>query len=212
MKTRVAILISGRGSNMASLLATARDPAYPAEIVLVLSNRPEAAGLAHAREAGIPTAIVDHKLFQDRAAFEAELGRELAVSGTEMVCLAGFMRIFTDGFVEGWLGRMLNIHPSLLPAFKGLHPHRQALEAGVRVHGCSVHFVVPELDSGPIVAQAVVPVMPGDDEDALAARVLAEEHRLYPLGLRLVAEGTARLDRGRTIFAPDARTALGLAN
>jgi phosphoribosylglycinamide formyltransferase-1 len=210
-KRRVGILISGRGSNMASLIAAARAPDYPAEIALVVSNRPDAAGLARAAEAGLPTAAIDHKAHSDRAAFEAKLGGMLAEHGIEFVCLAGFMRIFTDSFVEGWAGRMLNIHPSLLPSFKGLHPHRQALEAGSRIHGCTVHFVVPELDSGPIVAQAAVPVLPEDSEEALAARVLAEEHRLYPLGLRLVAGGEARLVGGRVEIAPGAMTALGLA-
>ncbi|HEY0353794.1 MAG TPA: phosphoribosylglycinamide formyltransferase [Enterovirga sp.] len=210
-KHRVGILISGRGSNMASLIAAAQAPDYPAEIALVVSNRPGAPGLARAAEAGIRTAVVDHKVYPDRAAFEAELGGVLAGEGVEFVCLAGFMRIFTDRFVESWAGRMLNIHPSLLPSFKGLHPHRQALEAGARIHGCTVHFVVPELDSGPIVAQAAVPVLPGDSEDVLAARVLAEEHRLYPLGLRLVAGGEARLNRSRVDITPGADTALGLA-
>jgi phosphoribosylglycinamide formyltransferase-1 len=210
-KRRVAILISGRGSNMASLITAARDADYPAEIALVVSNRPDAAGLARAAEAGIRTAVVDHKAHPDRAAFEAELGRVLAAEGIEFICLAGFMRIFTDGFVESWAGRMLNIHPSLLPSFKGLHPHRQAIDAGCCIHGCTVHFVVPELDSGPIVAQAAVPVLPGDSEDALAARVLAQEHRLYPLGLRLVAGGEAELNGGRVDIAPGAITTLGLA-
>jgi phosphoribosylglycinamide formyltransferase-1 len=210
-KRRVGVLISGRGSNMASLIGAAQAADYPAEIALVVSNRPDAAGLARAAEAGIRTAVVDHKAYPDRAAFEGELGRVLAGEVIEFVCLAGFMRIFTDGFVESWAGRMLNIHPSLLPSFKGLHPHRQALEAGCRIHGCTVHFVVPELDSGPIVAQAAVPVLPGDGEDELAARVLAEEHRLYPLGLRLVAGGEARLDGRRVDIAPGAITTLGLA-
>jgi phosphoribosylglycinamide formyltransferase-1 len=210
-KRRVAILISGRGSNMASLITAARDADYPADIALVVSNRPDAAGLARAAEAGIRTAVVDHKAYPDRVAFETELGRVLAAEGIEFICLAGFMRIFTDGFVESWAGRMLNIHPSLLPSFKGLHPHRQAIDAGCRIHGCTVHFVVPELDSGPVVAQAAVPVLPGDSEDALAARVLAQEHRLYPLGLRLVAGGEAQLDGGRVNIAPGAITTLGLA-
>ncbi len=209
-RRRVAILISGRGSNMASLIEAARDPTYPAAITLVLSNRPDAAGLARAAEAGIATQVVDHTTFLDRVAFDAAIGRSLGDHAIDLVCLAGFMRIFTDAFVTGWQGRMLNIHPSLLPAFKGLHPHAQALAAGVRIHGCTVHYVVPELDSGPIVAQAAVPVMAGDDEAALAGRVLAEEHRLYPLGLRLVAEGAARLEAGRTVLTSGARTALGL--
>jgi phosphoribosylglycinamide formyltransferase-1 len=210
-KTRVGILISGRGSNMASLIEAAKAPEFPAEIALVLSNRPGAGGLARAEAEGIRTAVVDHKLFPDRASFDAEVGRVFDEAGIELICLAGFMRILSDSFVEARLGRMLNIHPSLLPSFKGLHPHRQALEAGVRIHGCTVHFVVPELDSGPIVAQAAVPVLPGDTEDELAARVLGEEHRLYPLGLELVATGAARLEGGRTVFAKNSRTALGLA-
>ena len=187
---------------MASLIEAARRSDYPAEVAVVLSNRPDAAGLARARAAGIPTAIVDHKAHPGRPSFEAALGAALEAHRVDLVCLAGFMRIFTDPFVERWQGRMLNIHPSLLPAFKGLRPHAQALEAGVRIHGCTVHFVVPELDSGPIVAQAAVPVLPGDTEETLAARVLEEEHRLYPLGLELVASGGARLDSGRTVFSP----------
>lgn len=210
-KKRVAILISGRGSNMASLIAATRDPAYPVEIVLVVSNRPDAAGLARAAEAGIATAIVDHKAHPDRASFEAALAAVLARETIDLICLAGFMRIFTDGFVQSWAGRMLNIHPSILPLFKGRHPHRQALEAGCRIHGCTVHFVVPELDSGPIVAQAAVPVLADDTEESLSLRVLAEEHRLYPLGLGLVASGVARLVGAQVEIAPGTTTALGLA-
>jgi phosphoribosylglycinamide formyltransferase-1 len=210
-KRRVGILISGRGSNMASLIEAAQAPGYPAEIAIVISNRPNAAGLARAEAAGIRTAVVDHALFADRVSFDAEIGRALDGAGVEFVCLAGFMRILSDGFVKARLGRMLNVHPSLLPSFKGLHSHRQALAAGVRIHGCTVHFVVPELDSGPIISQAAVPVHHGDDEEALATRVLAQEHRLYPLGLALVASGRARLEAGRTVYAGDATTALGLA-
>jgi len=190
-RRRVAVLISGRGSNMASLIEAAQDPAYPAEIVLVVSNRPEAGGLERARAAGIPTAVVDHKGHPDRASFDAALDATLRQHGIEIVCLAGFMRILTPGFVESWAGRMLNIHPSLLPAFKGTDTHARALAAGVARHGCTVHFVTPELDSGPIVAQAEVPVLPDDTEDALAARVLAQEHLLYPRALALVASGHA---------------------
>ena len=210
MKKRVAILISGRGSNMASLIAAARDPAYPVEIVLVVSNRPDAAGLARAAEAGIATAVVDHAAYADRAGFETAVAAVLARATIDLICLAGFMRIFTDGFVEGWAGRILNIHPSILPLFKGRHPHRQALDAGCRIHGCTVHFVVPELDSGPIVAQAAVPVLADDTEESLSERVLAEEHRLYPLGLALVASGVATLANGRVAIAPGTTTALGL--
>ena len=188
-RRRVAVLISGRGSNMASLIEAAQDPADPAEIVLVVSNRPEAGGLERARAAGIATAVVDHKGHPDRASFDAALDATLRQHAIEIVCLAGFMRILTPGFVESWAGRMLNIHPSLLPAFKGTDTHARALAAGVAKHGCTVHFVTPELDSGPIVAQAEVPVLPDDTEDSLAVRVLTQEHLLYPRALALVASG-----------------------
>ena len=205
-KCRVAILISGRGSNMLALLEAARDPAYPAEIVLVVSNRPEAPGLVRAAEAGIPIRAVDHTTFADRAGFDAALDAALRAADVDLVCLAGFMRILTPDFVASWAGRMLNIHPSLLPLFKGTHTHRQALEAGVRLHGCSVHFVVPELDAGPIVAQAAIPVRQGDDPDSLADRVIVQERRLYPAVLALVAGGRARLEDGQVVVdaaAPD---------
>ena len=206
-KKRVAILISGRGSNMVSLIEAARAPDYPAEIVLVLSNRPDAAGLARAREAGIPARAIDHRAFPDRAAFDAALQAELDAAGIELIVLAGFMRILTDAFVEAWAGRMINIHPSLLPLFKGTHTHERALEAGVRLHGCTVHYVVPELDAGPIVAQAAVPVLPGDDADTLSARVIVQEHRLYPAALALIAGGGAVLEGGRVRFTAQARDA-----
>jgi phosphoribosylglycinamide formyltransferase-1 len=197
-RRRVAILISGRGSNMAALIEAAKQADYPAEIVLVISNNPEAAGLARAREADIPTAIVDHKPYgKDRAAFERALTSELAAREVELICLGGFMRLFTPGFVAHWAERMLNIHPSLLPAFKGLDPHGQALAAGVRISGATVHFVEPETDSGPIIAQAAVPVLDGDTTETLAARVLAAEHRIYPLALKLVAQDRVRLVDGR---------------
>ena len=200
-KTRVAVLISGRGSNMVALIEAAKDPAYPAEIVLVLSNRPDAAGLARATASGIPARAIDHTGFRDRASFDAALDAELRAADIDLVCLAGFMRIFTPDFVAGWAGRMLNIHPSLLPLFKGTHTHAQALEAGVRLHGCTVHFVVPELDAGPIVAQAAIPVREGDDPDSLADRVIVEERRLYPAVLALVAGGRARLEGDRVVIA-----------
>ena len=200
-RRRVGVLISGRGSNLAALIAAAREPNYPAAIVLVVSNRPEAAGLARARDAGIAAAVVDHKAYADRRSFEEELERTLVSSGVEILCLAGFMRVFTPWFVERWTGRMLNIHPSLLPAFRGVDTHKQALAAGVLIHGCTAHFVTPELDSGPIIAQAAVRVVPGDTEETLAARVLAEEHRLYPLALRLVCEGRAGFEAGTTRHA-----------
>jgi len=191
-KKRVAVLISGRGSNMAALIEAAKAPDYPAAIVLAVSNRPDATGLARAREAGIATAIVDHRPFgEDREAFERALDAQLQAHRIELVCLAGFMRLFTPPFVRRWSGRMLNIHPALLPQFKGLHTHRRALAAGVKRHGATVHFVAPEMDSGPIVAQDSIPVLEGDTEESLAQRVLEIEHRLYPLALRLVAEGRA---------------------
>lgn len=189
-RKRVAVLISGRGSNMASLIEAARDPAYPAEIVLVVSNCPDAAGLDRARTDGIETAVIDHTSFgKDREAFERALQGVLDAHRIDIVCLAGFMRLLTPWLVRRWEGRMLNIHPALLPAFKGLDTHERALAAGVKQHGATVHFVTPEMDAGPIIAQAAVPVHDGDTADTLAARVLAEEHRLYPAALKLVAEG-----------------------
>ncbi len=193
-KKRVAILISGRGSNMQALVEAARAPDYPAEIALVISNRPEAPGLGWAKAAGIPTLALDHKLYENREHFEGQLQSVLEISKIDLVALAGFMRLMTAPFVERWRGRMINIHPSLLPAFKGLHTHEQALAAGVRISGCTVHFVSSEMDAGPIVAQAAVPVLPGDTPATLAARVLAAEHKLYPAALALVAEGRAVLD------------------
>lgn len=184
---------------MASLLEAASAPDYPAEVALVASNRPGAGGLAHAEAAGIPTAVVDHAAFPDRQSFERALDNVLAEAGADLVCLAGFMRVLTPSIVDRWRGRMLNIHPSLLPLFKGLQTHRQALAAGVRIHGCTVHYVVPDLDSGPIVAQAAVPVLWDDTEDALAARVLDAEHGLYPRALADVAAGRVRLEGGRAV-------------
>ena len=201
MTRRIAILISGRGSNMVSLIEAARDPGFPGEIALVLSNRPDAGGLERAREAGIEALAVDHKAYSTRESFEQALDAALRERDIGFICLAGFMRVLTDWFVERWAGRMINIHPSLLPLFRGTHTHRRALEEGVLVHGCTVHFVVPELDAGPIVAQAAVPVLPGDTEDSLAARVLAQEHALYPQALRMICSGQARLEGGRVVFA-----------
>jgi phosphoribosylglycinamide formyltransferase-1 len=199
MRRRTAILISGRGSNMVSLLEAARAPDYPAEIALVLSNRPDAGGLARAAASGIATAAVDHKAFPDRESFERALDGALADAGIDLVCLAGFMRVLTPWFVERWTGRMLNIHPSLLPAFRGTHTHERALAEGVLLHGCTVHYVVPELDAGPIVAQAAVQVLPGDTPTTLGARVLEQEHVLYPQALRMVAGGVVRLENGRVV-------------
>jgi len=194
-KKRVAVLISGRGSNMVALIEAAKAPDYPAEIVLVVSNVPDAAGLARARQDGIATAVIDHRTFgKDREAFERALDKELQDRRIEIVCLAGFMRLLTPWFVKQWSGRMLNIHPALLPQFKGLHTHRRALEARVERHGATVHFVVPEMDSGPVIAQDSVVVAKDDTEATLAARVLEVEHRIYPEALRLVAEGRVSLD------------------
>jgi phosphoribosylglycinamide formyltransferase-1 len=191
-KKRVAVLISGRGSNMTALIEAAEAKDYPAEIVLVVSNRPDAAGLARAREAAIATAVIDHRPFgEDRAAFERALNDELRQYRIDIVCLAGFMRLLTAWFIGRWRGRILNIHPALLPEFKGLDTHRRALEAGVKRHGATVHFVVEETDAGPIISQQSVPVLRGDSEETLAARVLEIEHRIYPEALRLVAEGRA---------------------
>jgi phosphoribosylglycinamide formyltransferase-1 len=209
-RKRVAVLISGRGSNMAALIAAARNPDYPAEIAAVMSNRPDAGGLQHAGAEGIATAVVDHAAFgKERAAFEQAMQTHLDAHRVDLVCLAGFMRLFTPAFVSRWSGRMLNIHPSLLPSFRGLHTHERALAAGVRIHGASVHYVAPEVDAGPIIAQAAVPVLDGDTPDTLGARVLAAEHRLYPLALGLVAGGKSTLTPGGAVrtaaaAAPDA--------
>jgi phosphoribosylglycinamide formyltransferase 1 len=196
MKKRVAILLSGRGSNMQALVEAARAPDYPAEIVAIISSRPDAAGLAWARDQGLPASVIHHKDFATREAFDDAMHQALVGAGAELIALAGFMRLQTAGFVEKWRGRQLNIHPSLLPLFKGLHPHRQALESGVKISGCTVHFVTEEMDSGPIVAQAGVPVLDGDTPETLADRILVAEHRLYPHALALVASGRARLDGG----------------
>lgn len=204
-KKRTAILISGRGSNMQALVAAARAPDYPADMVLVLSNRPDAAGLAWARSNGLRTLVVDHKAYSSRSAFDDALQSALETAKVELVALAGFMRLMTAAFVERWRDRMINIHPSLLPSFKGLHTHKQALAAGVRIAGCTVHFVRPEMDSGPIIAQAAVPVLSGDTPETLAARILDVEHTLYPMALSLVATGRARCDGEKVIIDEDIR-------
>ena len=197
MKHRAAILISGRGSNMESLLRAARHPDYPGEIVLVLSNRPEAAGLATAAAAGIPALAIDHRPFKgERGAHEATINAALTTARVEFVCLAGYMRLLTPVLVEAWAGRMLNIHPSLLPAFPGLHTHERALAAGVKIHGCTVHLVTQGMDEGPILAQAAVPVLPGDTAESLGARVLVREHAIYPAALAALALGVAALSPG----------------
>jgi phosphoribosylglycinamide formyltransferase-1 len=208
-RKRVAVLISGRGSNMAALIESAKDKNYPAEIVLVASNRPDAGGLDVARASGVATEIVDHTKFgKDRAAFERALQDELEKYRVDIVCLAGFLRLLSADFVNRWQGRLVNIHPALLPAFKGLNTHKRAIEAGAKVHGATVHFVVAEMDSGPIIAQGAVAVRDGDTEATLSARVLAVEHKIYPLALGLLAEGLVRIVDGRCLIdgkpVPDA--------
>lgn len=195
MKRRVAILISGRGSNMAALIEAARPKDFPAEIVVVISNRADAGGLDRAKASGIPTVTIESKPFgKDRAAFEAVLQTALDQHRVELICLGGFMRLFTAEFVQRWFGRMLNIHPSLLPSFPGLEPQAQALRAGVKISGATVHFVIPETDAGPIVMQGAVAVADADTPDMLAERILAIEHRIYPEALRLLARGQVRLE------------------
>jgi len=196
-RLKVAVLISGRGSNLQALIDACARPEFPAEIRLVISNDPAAAGLARASEAGIVTRVIPHKEFPDRAAFDGAIDQALAEAGIELVCLAGFMRILGEAFVTRWRDRLINIHPSLLPAFKGLHSHERVLAAGVRFTGCTVHFVRPAMDDGPIIVQAAVPVLPGDDAETLAARVLAAEHQAYPLALRWIAEGRVRVREDR---------------
>ena len=203
IRKRVGVLISGRGSNLASLIQASRDPGYPAEIVLVLSNKADAYGLVRAKEADIPTRVISHKSFPGREEFDAVITGALKEARVDLVCNAGFMRLHSASFVREWRGRQLNIHPSLLPAFRGLHPQARALEAGVRVSGATVHFVSEEMDAGPIIVQGAVPVAAGDTEDTLAARILAMEHRLYPLALKLVASGAAWLENDRVEFAGD---------
>ena len=207
-RLKLAVLISGRGSNLQALIEACRDPAYPAEIVLVLANEPDALGLERAKAANIPTRVVDHRDFSDRPAFEAALTAAIEAAGARLVCLAGFMRLLGEGFVRRWRDRLINIHPSLLPAFRGLHTHERALAAGVRFAGCTVHFVRENTDQGPIIVQAAVPVLPGDDAGRLAARVLVQEHVVYPLAVRLIAEGRVTIVAERVVIA-DARTPAG---
>lgn len=198
-RKRVGVLISGRGSNLQALIEAQKAPNYPAEVVLVLSNVPGVHGLARAEAAGIPALVIDHKRFANRAEFDAALDQRLKQAGVELLCNAGFMRLHTEAFVRSWWNRHLNIHPSLLPAFKGLHTHTRVLDEGVKITGCTVHFVRPEMDSGPIVAQAAVPVLPDDTPESLADRVLEVEHRLYPHALRLVASGALRVEGERVV-------------
>ncbi len=201
-RKRVGVLISGRGSNLQALIEAAQAPDYPAEIVLVISNRPKVAGPQFAQAAGIEALTIDHKGFADRESFEQALQAALTKAQVDIVCNAGFMRLLTAPFVTAWQGRLLNIHPSLLPAFKGLHVHERVLQAGVKVSGCTVHFVSPEMDSGAIIAQAAVPVAETDTPESLAARVLRAEHRLYPQVLKWVANGSVTLQSGRAVFKP----------
>jgi len=209
MRVKTAILISGRGSNMTALLDAAAEPTYPAEIVAVIANRPDAAGLEKATARGIATQVVDHKSYTDKASFETALEAALTAVGADIVCLAGFMRLLSAEFVNQRLGRIINIHPSLLPSFKGLEPQQQALDAGVRISGCTVHFVTPGMDEGPALLQAAVPVQPDDDVASLSARILGAEHRAYPAALKMLAAGRAGFEGGRAVFAdPNADTGL----
>lgn len=190
---KLAVMISGRGSNLQALIDACADDSFPGEIVLVLSNKADAFGLERAAQAGIPTEIVSAKNFTDREAFDMAMSERLEASGAELVCLAGFMRLLSDDFVRTWRDKLINIHPSLLPAYKGLHVHERMIEEGARFAGCTVHFVRPAMDEGPIIAQAVVPVLPDDTADTLAERILVQEHILYPLAVRLIAEGRVRV-------------------
>lgn len=199
-RKKVGVLLSGRGSNLQALIDAAAEPGYPAEIALVISNVEGAYGLERARQAGIATATVPHGDYADRDAFERAIADHLLAAGCEIVCLAGFMRVLTAGFVARWPNRMLNIHPSLLPSFKGLHTQKRALEAGVTLAGCTVHIVTPDLDDGPIIVQAAVPVLPEDTEDTLSARILAREHRIYPAALGWLASGRLRIEGHRALL------------
>ena len=211
-KPKVAVLISGSGTNLQALLDAASAPDYPAQIKLVISNRPGAYGLVRAQNAGVETLVIDHRHFASRADFDAAMDQNLKARDIEIICLAGFMRLLTPEFVLAWSGRMLNIHPSLLPAFKGLHVQQRAIDAGVRFSGCTVHFVTPEMDEGPIVVQAVVPILGDDSADRLAARIQVQEHRAYPLALRLLAEGRVRIDGPRTHIADAQAPGDGMLN
>lgn len=193
---QLGILISGRGSNMTALLEACAAEDFPASVALVLSNRADAAGLTRAQEAGVATAVIPHGDFEDREPFDRAVDAALREAGVELVCLAGFMRLLSPWFVNAWADRLVNIHPSLLPAFKGLHTHERALDAGVRIAGCTVHMVRADMDDGPILGQAAVPVLPSDTPESLAARVLAAEHQLYPAMVRLLAEGRVRITGG----------------
>lgn len=205
LRKRTVVLISGRGSNMSALIEAASDPAYPAEIVCVISDKPDVAGLGIAASRGISTRTITRAEHASKEAHDGAIDEALSSFGAEIVALAGYMRLLTTPFVEKWAGRMINIHPALLPAFKGLDTHSRALDAGMRIHGCTVHFVTPDMDDGPIIAQAAVPVLTGDDETSLAARVLKAEHGLYALALKLVAEGKVSMVDGKSVFSATSR-------
>ncbi|WP_340151683.1 phosphoribosylglycinamide formyltransferase [uncultured Sneathiella sp.] len=211
-KLKVAVFISSRGTNMQSLVRACQTPDFPAEIACVLSNNLEAAGLKFAADNSIPTRTIDHRDFETREAFEAEITAYLEDLQIDLICLAGFMRLLTEEFVNRWRDRILNIHPSLLPAFKGLHVHERAIESGARFTGCTVHFVRPEMDNGPIIAQAVVPILEKDTPDELAARILEQEHRIYPLALKLVAEGRVKIHGPRAMIERAQEQTLSLLN
>lgn len=200
MALQIGILISGRGTNLQALIDACREPEFPARIALVLSNNAEAPGLARATDANIPTRVVDHHDFGDRDVYDEAVGAALEEAGVELVCLAGFMRLLSESFVSRWRDRIINVHPSLLPAFKGLNVHERVLAIGVRFSGCTVHFVRPEMDDGPVIVQSVVPVAPDDTPESLAARVLVTEHRCYPLTVRLIAEGRVRVRNERVLI------------
>ncbi len=197
---KLAVLISGRGSNLQALIDATIEPTFPAEITRIISNEPDAAGLERAVEADISSTIVPHRDYLDRQSFEAALDKVVRDSGAELIVLAGFMRLLTRDFVDAWRDKLINIHPSLLPSFKGMHTHERVLEAGVRFTGCTVHYVRPEMDEGPIIIQAAVPVLPGDNKNDLAARILKQEHVIYPLAVRLIAEGRVRVQKERVII------------
>jgi phosphoribosylglycinamide formyltransferase 1 len=198
---KIAVLISGRGSNLQALIDAARQPDYPARIACAISNVPEAQGLERARKADIPALVINHRTFQNRESFERALDKKLNEYGVELVCLAGFMRLLTPWFADRWRDRLINIHPSLLPAFPGLDTHRRAIEAGAKTSGCTIHFVRAEMDHGPVILRAEVPVQAGDTEDSLAARVLEAEHRLYPEAVRLIAEGRVNVHEEKVFIA-----------
>lgn len=211
-KLKLGVLISGRGSNLQALLDACADTGYPAEVVLVISNRPDAKGLERARNANIATRIIEHRAYGDRESFDRDVDAALKSAGAQLICLAGFMRLLSGWFVGQWPDQIVNIHPSLLPAFKGTDSHAEALATGVKVSGCTVHFVRSEMDAGPIIMQAAVPVLPGDDEDSLAARILTAEHRCYPHAVRLIAQGQVKVEGQRAIIAGNDEAASPIFN